>query len=125
DFIRIGDLEVGILRRCGEPTGVTHGFDFQREDRMEHAIELTDPVPQTPYDLPLLGGHTPGSDEGSMTLKELTDLCTTLSQKVLDLEKVKSAQAKETASLKKKVTKLEQRQSSRISSFHPFRAGTS
>nr|GFD55607.1 hypothetical protein [Tanacetum cinerariifolium] len=57
---------------------------------MEHAIELTDPVPQTPYDLPLLGGHTPGSDEGSMTLKELTDLCTTLSQKVLDLEKVKS-----------------------------------
>nr|GEU87699.1 hypothetical protein [Tanacetum cinerariifolium] len=26
-------------------------------------------------------GHTPGSDEGSMTLKELMDLCTTLSQK--------------------------------------------
>nr|GEY23874.1 hypothetical protein [Tanacetum cinerariifolium] len=28
------------------------------------------------------GGHTAKSDEGSMTLKELTDLCTTLSQKV-------------------------------------------
>nr|GFA52409.1 hypothetical protein [Tanacetum cinerariifolium] len=31
---------------------------------------------------------------GSMTLKELTDLCTTLSQKVLYLENVKTAQAK-------------------------------
>nr|GEV62758.1 hypothetical protein [Tanacetum cinerariifolium] len=71
------------------------------------------------------GGHTPRRDKGSMTLKELTDLCTTLSQKVLDLEKVKTAQAKDIASLKKRVTKLEQRQSSRILGFHPFRAGTS
>nr|GEX05555.1 retrovirus-related Pol polyprotein from transposon TNT 1-94 [Tanacetum cinerariifolium] len=93
-----------------------------REDRMEHAIKLMDHVPQTPHDSPLSGGHTPGSDEGSMTLKELMDLCTTLSQKVLDLEKVKTAQAKVIASLKKRVTKLEQRQSSRISGFHPFRA---
>nr|GFC13675.1 hypothetical protein [Tanacetum cinerariifolium] len=53
------------------------------------------------------GGHTPGSDKGSMALKELTDLCTTLLQKVLDLENVKTAQAKEIASLKKRVTKLE------------------
>nr|GFA81330.1 hypothetical protein [Tanacetum cinerariifolium] len=94
------------------------------EDRMEHAIELTDLVPQRPYDSPLLGGHTPGSDDGSMTLKELRDLCTTLSQKVLDLEKVKTARAKEIANLKKKVAKLEQRQSSRILGFHPFRACT-
>nr|GEX79047.1 ribonuclease H-like domain-containing protein [Tanacetum cinerariifolium] len=68
-----------------------------REDRMEHDIKLTDPVPQTPYDSPLLGGHTPGSNEGSMTLKELTDLCTTLLRKVLDLENDKAAQAKEIA----------------------------
>nr|GEW50026.1 copia protein [Tanacetum cinerariifolium] len=67
------------------------------EDRMEHAIKLTDLIPQTPHDSPLSGGHTPRSDEGSMTLKELTDLCITLSQKVLDLRKVKTAQAKEIA----------------------------
>nr|GEZ56811.1 hypothetical protein [Tanacetum cinerariifolium] len=73
------------------------------EDRMEHEIELTDPIPKTPHDLPLSEGHTPGSDEGSMTLTELTDLCTTLLQKVLDLENVKTAQAKEIASLKKRV----------------------
>nr|GEY09435.1 hypothetical protein [Tanacetum cinerariifolium] len=72
------------------------------EDRMEHEIVLTDPVPQTSHDPPLLGGHTPGSDEGSMTQNELTDLYTTLLQKVLDLENVKTAQAKAIASLKKK-----------------------
>nr|GEY10224.1 ribonuclease H-like domain, reverse transcriptase, RNA-dependent DNA polymerase [Tanacetum cinerariifolium] len=95
------------------------------EDRMEHDIELTDPVAQTPHDLPLSGGHTHGIDKGSMTLKELTDLCTTLLQKVLDLENVKTAQAKKIASLKKRINKLEQRQSSRFSGFHPFRAGAS
>nr|GEY19951.1 hypothetical protein [Tanacetum cinerariifolium] len=36
-----------------------------------------------------------------------------------------SQQANEIASLKKRVTKLEQRQSSRILGFHPFKAGTS
>nr|GEV03242.1 hypothetical protein [Tanacetum cinerariifolium] len=48
-----------------------------------------------------------------------------LSQEVLDLENVKTALAKKIASLKKRVPKLEQRQSSRISCFHLFRAGTS
>nr|GEV71357.1 putative ribonuclease H-like domain-containing protein [Tanacetum cinerariifolium] len=51
------------------------------EDWTEHDIELKDHVPQTPYDLPFSGGHIPGRDEGSMILKELTDLCTTLLQK--------------------------------------------
>nr|GEW72155.1 ribonuclease H-like domain-containing protein [Tanacetum cinerariifolium] len=48
-----------------------------------------------------------------------------LSQKVFDLENVKTAQAKKIASLKKRVTKLEQKQSLRILCFHPFRAGSS
>ncbi|GKA10157.1 hypothetical protein Tco_0689590 [Tanacetum coccineum] len=39
-----------------------------------------------PYDSPLLRGHTPGSDEGSMTLNELTVLCTQLSIKMASLE---------------------------------------
>nr|GEV54470.1 ribonuclease H-like domain-containing protein [Tanacetum cinerariifolium] len=83
----------------GEGSGYTVG---SREDRMEHDIELTDHVLQTPRDSPLSGGHTPRSDKGSMTLKELTDFCTTLLQKVLDLENVKTAQEKEIASLKKR-----------------------
>ncbi|GJR39610.1 hypothetical protein Tco_1215294 [Tanacetum coccineum] len=43
-------------------------------------------VPTPPYDLPLLGGHTPGSDEGRMQQTELMDLVIKLSDKVLALE---------------------------------------
>ncbi|GJV07882.1 hypothetical protein Tco_1345538 [Tanacetum coccineum] len=39
-----------------------------------------------PHDSPLRGGHTPGSDEGSITLHELTVLCIILSNKVKKLE---------------------------------------
>ncbi|GJV36105.1 putative ribonuclease H-like domain-containing protein [Tanacetum coccineum] len=51
--------------------------------------------PTIPHDSPLLGGHTPGSDVGSMTLHELTVLCTNLSNKVKKLEQtVKTSQAR-------------------------------
>nr|GEW68981.1 hypothetical protein [Tanacetum cinerariifolium] len=43
-------------------------------------------VPTSPHDSSLLGGHTPRSDEGSLTLNELTVLYTTLSNKVESLE---------------------------------------
>nr|GEW71944.1 hypothetical protein [Tanacetum cinerariifolium] len=45
-----------------------------------------DKTPSIPHDLPLLRVNTLGSDEGSMTLQELTVLCTTLSQKVESFE---------------------------------------
>ncbi|GKA40330.1 hypothetical protein Tco_0732923 [Tanacetum coccineum] len=54
------------------------------------------------YDLPQSG-------EDSMQLSELMNLCTSLQEKVLDLEKSKTAQAKEIASLKKRVKQLEKR----------------
>ncbi|GJX67635.1 hypothetical protein Tco_0303362 [Tanacetum coccineum] len=91
------------------------------EDSMEHQIELTDNVPNTPHDLPLPGVNTPRSDEGSLELNELMDLVTKLSHMVFDLEKVKTAQAKEITGLKRIITKLEQRQRSRIFKNHPFR----
>ncbi|GJZ10659.1 reverse transcriptase domain-containing protein [Tanacetum coccineum] len=43
-------------------------------------------VPTPPHDLPLPGGHTPGSNEGSMILNELMVLCTKLSTTVASLE---------------------------------------
>ncbi|GJV76259.1 hypothetical protein Tco_1507843 [Tanacetum coccineum] len=76
------------------------------EDSMEHQIELTDNVPNTPHDSPLLGVNKPRSDEGSLELNELMDLVTKLSHRVFDLKKIKIAQAKEIASLKRRVTKL-------------------
>ncbi|GKC92505.1 hypothetical protein Tco_1157947, partial [Tanacetum coccineum] len=54
------------------------------------------------YDLPQSG-------EDSKQLSELMNLCTSLQEKVLDLEKAKTAQAKEIDSLKKRVKKLEKR----------------
>ncbi|GJZ58042.1 hypothetical protein Tco_0613536 [Tanacetum coccineum] len=68
--------------------------------------------PTLPHDSPLPEGHTPGSVEGSMTLHELTVLCTKLSQKVESLE-TELKQTKQTCGvaftkLIKRVKKLEQ-----------------
>ncbi|GKB49003.1 hypothetical protein Tco_0899756 [Tanacetum coccineum] len=89
------------------------------EDSMEHQIELTDNVPNTPYDSPLLGVNTPGSDKGRLKLEDLMVMCTKLSKQVLDLEKEKDAQAVEILKLNKRVKKLERQRKSSIS--HPRR----
>ncbi|GJT49032.1 hypothetical protein Tco_0975189 [Tanacetum coccineum] len=59
-------------------------------------------IPTTSND-PLLSG------EDRLKLTELMDLCTYLQKKVLDLEKAKTAQDSEIASLKKMVKKLERK----------------
>ncbi|GJS91216.1 ribonuclease H-like domain-containing protein [Tanacetum coccineum] len=61
------------------------------KDIMEYHDDLTDFVPPTPYDSPLLGGNTPGSDEGRMELiQELMETCTSLTKRVLALEEAKT-----------------------------------
>ncbi|GKB62455.1 putative ribonuclease H-like domain-containing protein [Tanacetum coccineum] len=57
--------------------------------------------------------NTIGSREDSMKLQELMDLCTKLSDRVLDLENVKDAQALEIKKSKKRVKKLESKKKSR------------
>nr|GFA80710.1 hypothetical protein [Tanacetum cinerariifolium] len=47
--------------------------------------------------------NTPQSDEDSLKLKELMNLCTNLQNRVLDLENIKTTQAPEIDSLKKRV----------------------
>ncbi|GKA93412.1 retrovirus-related pol polyprotein from transposon TNT 1-94, partial [Tanacetum coccineum] len=54
-------------------------------------------------------GNTLRSDEDRLKLNELMELCTTLQKKVLDLEKTKTTQANEIASLKRRVKKLEKK----------------
>ncbi|GKC67499.1 hypothetical protein Tco_1100097 [Tanacetum coccineum] len=54
------------------------------------------------YDSPLLGVNTPRSDEEIIELKELMDMCTKLSDRVLNLDNVKDAQALEIKNLKKR-----------------------
>ncbi|GJT93962.1 ribonuclease H-like domain-containing protein [Tanacetum coccineum] len=58
-------------------------------------------------------GNTLRSDEDRLKLNELMELCTTLQKKVLDLEKTKTTQANEIASLKRGVKKLKKKISSR------------
>ncbi|GJZ30373.1 retrovirus-related pol polyprotein from transposon TNT 1-94, partial [Tanacetum coccineum] len=58
-------------------------------------------------------GNTLQSDEDRLKLNELMELFTTLQKKVLDLEKTKTTQANEIASLKRRVKKLEKKRSSR------------
>ncbi|GJW59720.1 hypothetical protein Tco_0109055 [Tanacetum coccineum] len=72
-------------------------------------------IPQTtssmPYDSPLPGGYTSGSVEGSMQLKELTNLYTKLVARVTSLEtelkKTKEVHGKALTKLVKKVKRLE------------------
>ncbi|GJT99070.1 hypothetical protein Tco_1094588 [Tanacetum coccineum] len=61
----------------------------------------------------LARGNTLQSDEDSLKLKELMELCTNLQQRVLDLEKTKTTQQNEIDSLKRRVKKLERKDRSR------------
>ncbi|GJY20389.1 hypothetical protein Tco_0392955, partial [Tanacetum coccineum] len=65
----------------------------------------------------------PPSGEDRTQLAELMSLCTNLQEKVLDLEKTKTAQAKEITSLKKRVKQLEKRRKSRTSGLRRLRKG--
>ncbi|GKG19826.1 hypothetical protein Tco_0376925, partial [Tanacetum coccineum] len=56
-----------------------------------------------------------------MQLAELMSLCTNLQEKVFDLEKVKTAQAKEITSLKKRVKQMENRRKSTPSGLRRLR----
>ncbi|GKD59821.1 hypothetical protein Tco_1297330, partial [Tanacetum coccineum] len=64
-------------------------------------------------DPPLLRVNTLKSGEDRLKLTELMELCTQLSQKVLDLEKAKTAQDSEIAKLKKMVKQPERKNKSK------------
>ncbi|GJX02332.1 hypothetical protein Tco_0186245 [Tanacetum coccineum] len=60
---------------------------------LQQPLSSPSKVPTPPHDLPLSGGHTPGSDEGRMQQIELMDL-------VIKLEKiVKSSKARRRAKI--------------------------
>ncbi|GJZ65486.1 hypothetical protein Tco_0622182 [Tanacetum coccineum] len=71
----------------------------------------------TPNELSSLGtsscGNTLRSGEDRLKLQELMELCTNLQNRVIDLEKTKTTQAREITSLKLRVKKLEKKGGSR------------
>ncbi|GJZ95168.1 hypothetical protein Tco_0667371 [Tanacetum coccineum] len=76
----------------------------------------TEPIPDEATNeepISILSCDPPQSGEDRLQLTELMSLCTKLQKQVLDLEEAKTAQAKEIASLKKRVKQLEKRRKSR------------
>ncbi|GKD13224.1 hypothetical protein Tco_1197631, partial [Tanacetum coccineum] len=80
--------------------------DAEAQTRFETAFKQSN-------DPPLSRVNTLRSGENRLQLKELMELCTKLSDRVLDLENTKTAQAQEITSLKKRVKKLEKKKKSR------------
>ncbi|GJX02690.1 ribonuclease H-like domain-containing protein [Tanacetum coccineum] len=99
-----------VLEKPNEPP-IPEGFTSgSGEGNMEHTFELMDNVPNTPHDSLLLGGNTPGSDKGRMILiQELMETCTSLTKRVLALEKAKTTQDRVITRLKLRVKRLEKK----------------
>ncbi|GJY57988.1 hypothetical protein Tco_0457880 [Tanacetum coccineum] len=95
--------------------GTTSGDGPRCQETMGDTIAQTrfENVSKHSNDSLLARGNTLRSDKDSLKLNELMELCTNLQNKVLDLEKTKTTQANEIASLKRRVKKLEQKKRSR------------
>ncbi|GJX50428.1 hypothetical protein Tco_0277273 [Tanacetum coccineum] len=94
----------------------------QPSDLTESVADESDPIgTATPNESSSLGttscggprGNTLQSDEDRLKLNELMELCTTLQQRVLDLEKTNTTQHNEIVSLKRRVKKLGKKDRSR------------
>ncbi|GKF70361.1 hypothetical protein Tco_0203418, partial [Tanacetum coccineum] len=92
--------------------------DAEAQTRFEIAFKHSN-------DPPLTRVNILGSGEDRLTLKELIDLCTKLFDRVLYLEITKTTQAKDIASLKKRVKKLERKRKSKTTGMNLFKIGTS
>nr|GEY38117.1 hypothetical protein [Tanacetum cinerariifolium] len=82
-----------------------------KDDRKETEVPHTEP--QTKENVSTTSNDPLPSGEDSMQLNELMVFYNNLQQQVLDLEEAKTAQAKEIASLKKRVKKLEKMRKSK------------
>ncbi|GJW69129.1 hypothetical protein Tco_0123553 [Tanacetum coccineum] len=98
------------------PQGTGSGSGPRRQDTI-----LRDRPAQTRFerlskqsnDPPLLGVNTPRNGEDRLKIMELMEICTQLSDRVLALENVKTAQDLKITSLKKRVKKLEKKKKER------------
>nr|GEU58412.1 hypothetical protein [Tanacetum cinerariifolium] len=89
-----------VVPSAKKPWGTTAQIRFKRVSKHSNVSLLA-------------SGNTLRSDEDSLKLDKLMALCTTLRNKVLDLEKTTTTRHNEIASLKKRVKKLKKRNRSR------------
>nr|GEX84255.1 hypothetical protein [Tanacetum cinerariifolium] len=102
-------------KRYKDPPLSTSYTVGSEEDKMEQETNLTDFIPPTTYDLPLLRGHIPRSDEGRPNLLELMNIYTKLSNRILALKEAKTTQDKVITKLKLRVRRLEKKRKARTS----------
>ncbi|GJX75398.1 hypothetical protein Tco_0313993 [Tanacetum coccineum] len=76
-----------VLEQPIEPPLSEGNTSGSGEGRMEHQFELTANVPITPYDSPLPGGYTPGSDEDPQTKEKSQEIRKTKEVKHLTTKK--------------------------------------
>ncbi|GJV63296.1 hypothetical protein Tco_1474124 [Tanacetum coccineum] len=96
-FVRAATTASSLETESQETIG-----DTIAQTRSENVSKLS-------YDPLLARGNILQSGEDSLKLNKLMELCTNLQQRVLDLESIKTTQASEIASLKRRVKKLERR----------------
>ncbi|GJX49697.1 hypothetical protein Tco_0276542 [Tanacetum coccineum] len=95
------------------PTMMVQAQEEMGEEPIEDEAANEENVPTQSNDPPLSRVNTLGSREDRLKLKEFMELCTKLSDRVFNLETTKTTQAKEIASLKKKVKELERKRKSK------------
>ncbi|GKC93288.1 hypothetical protein Tco_1158730 [Tanacetum coccineum] len=102
--------------------GTSSGGGPRRQETMGDIISQTrsENVSKLSNDPLLARGNTLRSGEDSLKFKELMDFCTKLQQRVLDLEKTKTAQAQEITSLILRFKKLEKKGGSRTHKLKKF-----
>ncbi|GJY94488.1 hypothetical protein Tco_0510849 [Tanacetum coccineum] len=91
--------------------GTSSGGGPRRQETIGDTIAQTrsENVSKLSNDPLLARGNTLRSGEDSLKLEELMALCTTLQQRVLDLETIKTTQGNEIASLRRRVKKQEKK----------------
>ncbi|GKD22078.1 hypothetical protein Tco_1223781 [Tanacetum coccineum] len=92
---------------------ITPLFDTMMVQPSEEEEEVSQDETEHEESVPTPSNDLQPSGEDSMQLTDLMVLCTKLQTQVLDLEKAKDAQAKEIATLKKRIQKLERKKMSR------------
>ncbi|GJS42829.1 hypothetical protein Tco_0567872 [Tanacetum coccineum] len=95
--------------------GTSSGGGPRRQETMGDTIAQTrsENVSKLSNDPLLARGNALRSGEDSLKLKELMELCTNLQDRVIDLEKTKTSQAREITSLKRRVKRLKKKGGSR------------
>ncbi|GJW32903.1 putative ribonuclease H-like domain-containing protein [Tanacetum coccineum] len=95
----------------------------KKQSRRKQRKETEVPQDETQYNdsVPIPSNDLLLSGEDRMQLTELIILCTNLQKQVLDLEKARDAQAKEIASIKKRVQELKRKKKSRTTGLKRLR----